>query len=87
MYGTCPISRGLNSKRLILPPKGEVHDLFVWEWGVFGTLSLDCPVLAKERLFGGPGAWAQGRLWPWPQQQHSGQSAFMPESGKHYTAW
>lgn len=51
------------------PLEGEVHDLF-WEWGVFGTLSLDFPVLAKdERLFGGPGAWAQGRLWPWPQQQ------------------
>lgn len=49
MYGTCPVSRGLNSKRLILPPKGDVHDLFVWEWGVFGTLSLDCPVLAKDK--------------------------------------
>lgn len=28
----------------------------VWEWGIFGTLSLDFPVLAEEeRLFGGPG--------------------------------
>lgn len=28
----------------------------VWEWGSFGTLSLDFPVLAEEeRLFGGPG--------------------------------
>lgn len=27
----------------------------VWEWGIFGTLSLDFPVLAEEeRLFGGP---------------------------------
>lgn len=28
----------------------------VWEWGIFGTLSLDFPVLTeKERLFGRPG--------------------------------
>lgn len=28
----------------------------VWEWGIFGTLSLDFPVLAEEeRLFGGIG--------------------------------
>lgn len=27
----------------------------VWEWGIFGTLSLDFPVLAEEeRLFGAP---------------------------------
>ena len=29
----------------------------VWEWGIFGTLSLDFPVLAEEeRLFGGTGS-------------------------------
>lgn len=37
MYGTRPISRGLNSKRLILPLKGEVHDLFVLGVGDFGN--------------------------------------------------
>lgn len=27
-----------------------------WEWGIFGTLSLDFPVLAvNKRLLGGPG--------------------------------
>lgn len=48
----------------------------VREWGIFGTLSLDFPVLAEEEIVWGPrpqkglpGAWAQGRLWPWPQQQ------------------
>lgn len=65
-----------------------------WEWGIFGTLSLDFPVLVKgERLFGGEAsrcAQAQGRLWPWPQQQDTALwpvCTLMPEGGKYYTAW
>lgn len=54
--GHAPFSRGSHSKRLILPLKGEIHDLFGLGMGNFGTLSLDFPVLVKEeRLCGGPG--------------------------------
>lgn len=69
----------------------------VWEWGIFGTLSLDFPVLSEKEIVWEtrpqkwlPGAQAQGRLWPWPQQQDTALwpvCTFMPEGGKHYTTW
>lgn len=69
----------------------------VWEWEIFGTLSLDFPVLAEEEIVWGtkpqkglPGAWAQGRLWPCPQQQVTALwsvCTFMSKGGKHYMAW
>lgn len=69
----------------------------VWEWGIFGTLSLDFPVLAEEeRLFGAPGP-RRGFQVPGlragfglglrNRTLHSGLSDFMPEGGKQSTAW
>lgn len=65
----------------------------VWEWGIFGTLSLDFPVLVKEERFKEGASRctrAQGRLWPWPWQQDTALwpvCTLMPEGGTRYTAW
>lgn len=84
MYGTRPISRGLNSKRPILPLRGRSMICLFGEWGTFGTLSLDFPVLAKDkRLFGGQGS-GQALASATATDQPSLHS--MP-SGKHCAAW
>lgn len=71
----------------------------VWEWESFGTLSLDFPVLVKEkRLFWGTRP-RQGLLGAPGLREgfglgHGSRTTAlwpvctpMPEGGKHYTAW
>lgn len=65
----------------------------VWEWGIFGTLSLDFPVLAEEEIVWGNRPWKglQGvpglRAGPGHRSRtpHSGQSVLLLPR-KHYLA-
>lgn len=53
----------------------------VWEWGIWGTLSLDFPVLVKgERLFGGPGPRRGFQVCP-----GSGQALALATAAGHRT--
>lgn len=76
--GHTPFSRRLHSEKLILPLKGEIHDLFGLGMGNFWNpeSGFPCAGQGKEIVLGDQApagasrcTRAQGRLWPWPWQQ------------------